>query len=141
MTTMNLESALFDYLTSDPGVESLVDDRVYPMRVPEGAILPAISYGRTSATRTYTYDSFEDTNAFVRVRMQFNCWSSKAEEAMQVGEAVLLALSGYDGELSGQLVASAFNVLEQDMYEGETKMYRRMLDFMILYEDELTPSS
>jgi hypothetical protein len=138
---MNLESALFDYLTSDPGVESLVDDRVYPMRVPEGAILPAISYGRTSATRTYTYDSFEDTNAFVRVRMQFNCWSSKAEEAMQVGEAVLLALSGYDGELSGQLVASAFNVLEQDMYEGETKMYRRMLDFMILYEDELTPSS
>jgi hypothetical protein len=73
--------------------------------------------------------------------MQFNCWSSKAEEAMEVGEAVLLALSGYDGEMGGQLIATAFNVLEQDNYEGETKMYRRMLDFFILYEDELTPSS
>lgn len=141
MTTMSLESALFGYLTTDPGVEALVGTRVFPFRVPEGANLPAVSYGRAGAVRLYTYDDFEDTNAFVRARVSFHCWSHKAEEAMQVGEAVLLALSGYEGDMGGQLIGSSFNVLEMDTYEGDTKMYRRTLDFHITYEEDLTPTS
>lgn len=136
-----LETALYGYLTSDPGVEALVLDRVYPVRMPEGTILPAITYARVSATRTYTYDSFEDTDAFTKARVQFNCWSTRPEEAMEIGEAVLLALSGYDGDMGGQLIGASFAVLEQDLYDGETKIYRRSLDFHILYEDNITSSS
>jgi hypothetical protein len=60
---------------------------------------------------------------------------------MQVGEAVMLALSGYGGQMGGQLVGASFNVLEIDIYEPEAKMYRRTLDFQIMYEEDLTPSS
>lgn len=136
-----LEEALFDYLTNDPGFESLVGDRLFPFHIPEGAAFPNVTYGRVSAQRDYDYDPFESTNAFVRVRMGFHCWSRNPEEAMKIGEAVLLALSGYEGDMGGQLVGASFAVLEQDTYEGETKLYRRSLDFQILYEEDLTPSS
>jgi hypothetical protein len=145
MTTFSLEQALFDYLSEDPVVSALVgageEARIYPFRVPEGKALPAISYARAGTNRTYTYDSFEETNAFVRARVSFHCWSNVPDEAMQVGEAVMLALSGYGGQMGGQLVGASFNVLEIDIYEPESKMYRRTLDFHIMYEEDLTPSS
>lgn len=141
MTTLALEKALFDYLTSDPNVENLVSDRVYPIRVPEGAQLPAVTYARVSANRIYTHDAFEDTNAFVRTRIQINCWSTKADEALEIGEAVMLALSGYEGDMSGTLIGASFVALEMDQYEGESKLFRKTLDFQIMYEDNLSPSS
>ena len=143
--SLALEQAVFDYLSEDPTLSALVgegdDARIYPFRVPEGKALPAISFSRVGANRTYTYDPFETTNAFVRVRLSFHCWSERPEVAMEVGEAVMLALSGYGGQMGGQLVGASFNVLELDMYEAESKMYRRTLDFHIMYEEDLTPSS
>lgn len=141
MTTLALENALFAYLSTDPQLSSLVEDRIFPIRMPEGTVLPAVTYARVSSTRTYFYEKFEDTDPFTRVRVQFNCWSNIADQAMEVGEAVLLALSGYDGDMAGQLIGSSFNVLEQDQYEGDAKLFRRILDFHIMYEDDLEPTS
>lgn len=141
MTTLALENALFAYLSTDPQLSSLVEDRIFPIRMPEGTVLPAVTYARVSSSRTYFYEKFEDTDPFTRVRVQFNCWSNIADQAMEVGEAVLLALSGYDGDMAGQLIGSSFNVLEQDQYEGDAKLFRRILDFHIMYEDDLEPTS
>lgn len=136
----NLEAALFDYLTADPGIAGLVGDRIFPLRGPEGVQLSYIAWQRVGAQRLYTYDDFEDTSAWVRARIQFSCWAVSSIEAMRVGEAVLLALSGYDGDMAGQLVGSSFAVLEMDDYEPATRLYRRILDFSISYEDDLVGS-
>lgn len=139
--TLALETALFDYLSGDGGVAALVGDRIYPMRLPEGAHIPAISWHRVDANRTYTFDPFEETDAWVQARVQFNCWAYTPEESMTIGEAVLMALSGFDGDMSGQLIGSSFAVNEFDTYEGTTKFHRRILDFLISYEDALTTGS
>lgn len=132
-----LEAALFDYLTgNDANTAALVDDRVYPLRLVEGCVLPAIAYQRVSASRRYTHDTFEDTSAYVNARIQFACWSNSALKAMNVGEAVLLDLSGYGGTMSGVLIGSSFAELERDDYESDTRLYRRLLDFRISYEDD-----
>lgn len=136
-----LEAALYGYLSTDPRLSALVGDRIYPFRLPEPTkaqpiSLPAVSWQRISAQRTYTYDSFEDTAAFVKARVQFSCWSNSPLEAIQVGEAVLLALSGYNGDMAGELIGSAEAALEIDDYEAGTKLYRRVIDFLISYEDE-----
>lgn len=135
-----LEAALYDYLTNDGGVAALVDDRVYPTRLPEGTNaqplpLPAISFQRISAARTYTYDSFEETSAWVRARVQFSCWSHSALESIEVGEAVLLALSGYSGDMSGEYIGSSSAELELDDYDAPVRLFRRSVDFFITYED------
>lgn len=139
--TLALETALFDYLSTDPGVSALVGERIYPNRLAEKTLIPAITWHRVDAPRTYTFDSFEDTDAWVQARIQFNCWAYTPDVAMTVGEAVLMALSGFDGDMAGQLIGSSFAVNEFDTYEGETKFHRRILDFIISYEDALSTGS
>ena len=136
---MRLEEALFDYLSTDPGISALVNDHVYPVRLPEGAPLPAVSFHRVSAERIYTHEIFSETDAWVRARVQVDCWSQdSAEQAMDVGDAVLAALSGYEGDMSGELIGSSFVVNEFDTYEAPTKIHRRILEFMVAYEDNVT---
>jgi Protein of unknown function (DUF3168) len=136
-----LEMALFEYLSNDPGVSALVENRIYPNKLKEGCNIPAISWNRVSARRIYTHDSFEDTDAWVQARIQINCWSNTPVEAMEVGEAVLVALSGFEGDMSGQLVGSSFADNEFDEYQAPTKYHRRIMDFLISYEDDVDAAS
>lgn len=130
-----LETALFTYLSTDPDVSSLVGNRIYPYRMPEGCQLPCISWRRVGASRIYTHDSFDETAPWVAARVQFDCWAITALEAVRIGEAMLLALSGYAGDMSGQLIGASSAELEMDLYEDQTKLYRRVLDFRLMYED------
>lgn len=130
-----IEAALYSYLVTEPTVSALVSDRVYPFRLPEGTALPAIAYQRISAQRTYTFDAF-GTPAWTRARIQFSCWGSTALEAIEVGEALLLSLSGYEGDMSGELIGSAMAEFELDDYQSQDRLYRRLLDVFISYEDD-----
>ena len=127
-----LEAEVFDYLSTDPGIGDLVGDRIYPVKSPERAVLPYIRWNRVDAQREYTYDSYEDTAAWVRARVQFDCFSTTAQEAMLIGEAVLLALSGH---------GATFAIRESDDYEKDTKLFKRSVDFRFLYQDDLSVSS
>lgn len=137
MTNAALEHAIYEYLTADTRVMTAVNTRVYLQRLPEGTTLPAVAYHRVSTERLYTFDSFDDTDPFVRARVQFDCWGRTALEAVEVGEAVMVALSGYDGSLSGEPIQASFVVDEFDDYEASTKFYRKVADMMITYEDDL----
>lgn len=137
---MRLAEALFSYLSSDPGVSSIVEDRIYPMRLPEKCQIPALSWQRIDAGRIYVYETYEDTTPVVLPRVQFNCWAYTFDEADALGDAVLLALSGYDGDMSGQLIGSSFAINELDTYEPATKFHRRILDFRLSYEEVLAES-
>lgn len=132
-----LEEALFDYLSNDPGLSALVETRIYPTKIPEPGIFPAVAWNRISARRTRTYDPYEDFDAFTTARVQIDSWANSFDEAVEVGEAVLAALSGYGGIMSGALVtAHALN--EFDDHDSGVKLWRRSLDFEVTYEDDLT---
>jgi len=136
-----LEVALTSYLTADGSeVAAMVGDRVFPVKVPEGAKLPCISWRRVSASRQYTHDPYDTTDAWVTARVQFSCWATTPLDAIKVGEAVMLALSGYEGDMAGQLIGSSDGVLEMDDYQTEQKLFRRVVDFIISYEDDLHSS-
>lgn len=138
---MQFEEGIFEYLTTDPNVASIVEDRIYPVRLPAGAEYPAVSWQKVSADRYYTHDTYESADPWVQARIQVNAWAKTEREAMLLGDAVLLALSGFEGNLGGQLVGSSFAVNEQDVYESQTTVHRRILDFIISYEDDALGSS
>ena len=56
---------------------------------------------------------------------------------MNVGEALVLALSGYSGDVDGTLIGQSFAELELDDYSGDTRLFRRIVDFRIGYEDDV----
>ena len=129
-----LENAMFDYLSTDATLSALVDTRIYPAKLPEPVTFPAIAWNRISAERVATYDAFDDYDAFVYTRVQFDAWAETYDEAMAVGEALLAALSGYGGVMSGELI-TAHAINEFDDHDSQTKKFRRSLDFRVGYED------
>jgi hypothetical protein len=131
-----LAEALKSYLTNDSEISAFVSERVYSMRLPEKSTIPAISWHQVSGRDAApTYDAAEDYSTWISARIQFNCWGRSGDQAMNLGEAVIAALSGYDGSIGGDLIQSSFLVNELDIYEVPTKLYRRILDFQISYED------
>ena len=132
-----LEDALTTVLAADTAVTTIVSDRIYPVSMPKGTVLPAVTYRRISAQRAYTFDAFDTGSAYVNATVEFSAWSNNAKEAMDVGEALVMALSGYSGDVDGTLVGSSFAELELDDYNGETKLFRRIVDFRIGYEDDV----
>jgi len=141
---VKLEQALFDYLTADPTLSGLIGERLFPVTLPQPPAqtkLPAVSYERVSAVRLYTFDTFEDTDAWPRARVSFTCWSNTPREAIVVGEAIMAALSGYEGDMAGAYIGSSFAELELDGYVPSAKLYRRIVDFHIAYEDDFASAS
>lgn len=128
-----LETPLFDYLTTALAAE--VDDRIYPKRAPEGSVLPYITYERVSSQRSYTHDPFPDEMAWVRARVSFACVAQTMLGAIDIGEALVEALSGYHGDMEGLDVGKADVLTEFERYDEQTKLYRRIVDVLIDYQD------
>jgi len=138
---VSFEEVLFDYLTGDEAIAALVELRVYPVgSVPERCPVPYITWNRVDANRLYTYDEFDENEPWVTARIQFNCWAYTAMESMDMGSALLAALSGYGDDMGGQLITS-FSVNELDTFEPGTKFHRRVLDFFISYQDSVKSQS
>jgi uncharacterized protein DUF3168 len=137
-----LEQALYTLLTNDTAVAAFVGDRIFPVSMPKPdpsnpTGLPAVSYRRLPGEYIYTFDKFDEGSAYVNATVEFSAWSNNAKEAMDVGEALVLALSGYSGDVDGTLIGQSFTRLELDMYDGDTKLYRRAVEFRIGYEDDV----
>jgi len=144
VTSLKLEVALKEYLEQDTNLLALLNDdshgfRLYPVNLPRDCKLPAVSWRRVAASRQGFYDPKETFSAWVNARIQFICYASSPTTAMEVGEAIMLALSGYEGEMSGEYVGSVAAVQEFDDAEGRS--YRRVMDFLVSYEDALEGSS
>jgi hypothetical protein len=127
------EEPLYDYLTTVLAAE--VGSRVYPKRGAEGTILPYITYERVSAQRTYTYDAFAETTAWINARVSFACIALTMAEAIVVAEALIVALSGYEGDLDGIPIGSANVIGEIDLYDENSRLYRRVVDVSFAYEE------
>jgi Protein of unknown function (DUF3168) len=138
---MQFEVSLFEYLSTDADLSALVGTRVYHGRLPEKAVYPAVSWGQVSARRGYDHDPYPDSHAWVTKRVQFNCWHPAIETAAEVGEAVIAALTNYSGDMEGQLIGSSFVENELDSYDATFKIWRRIVDVMVSYQDEAAVSS
>lgn len=138
---MLLEQALYSYLTGLDSVEAVIGDRLYPLRLAEGCDLPAVAYSRVGANRTYTFDRFLDVSAWVEARVQFACYGTTALSSLQAAHALLLGLSGYEGDMETLYIGSARAVLEVDTYEERPRLYRRLLDIVFAYEDDTSVGS
>lgn len=128
-----LETPVYDRLSTE--LVTFVSDRILPIRGEEGETLPYISWQRIGGPqRAYSHDPYP-AGAWVRARMQFSCWATTPLEAITIAEALIAALSGYAGPMGSLNIGSADVALEVDAYEGETKLYRRIVDVIFAYEE------
>lgn len=137
---MSIETELIDFFGNDAAVAGIIGNgdspesyRIYPLRLPQGYTLPAISFQRISTDREHVID--DGPIGWAWARFQLDMWAETYAEVRQLAEAVRQALDGYNDEMGDVTVAGAFAEGERDLYEEQTEIYRVTQDYLIPYKE------
>jgi hypothetical protein len=127
---MDPDEALVQFLLSRPGVAAEVGDRIYPLPLPQGAVLPAITYSDVGAGVSYSFDGPDATG---RARYQLDHWARTRSEARRVERTTREALDGFKGTWPGGLrVQGVFRRNGWVVYEPETQLQRAIADYQVV---------
>lgn len=128
---MGIEESIRTHLVDDTTVD--VSSRIYPLRLPQGYTLPAISYQRISAERVH---ELSGPTGWAWARFQLDCWSSSYSGVRSLAESVRQSLDGYKGILGGgSHVGGIYIEGERDLFEEDAEIYRVTMDFLIPYKE------
>lgn len=136
-----IEYAVRRQLLDNAAVAALVGDRIYPLVIPQGESLPAITYSIV-ATDEDTQEGDADTLA--RARVQLDCWATTHKQANDLARAVRLALPTTTGAIgSGTNRVEGVSIIPietgRQFYEPDTRYYRVMLEFYVWFPTTVNP--
>ena len=120
---MSFSDELFTYLTLEaPDVVSLVGTRVYPLKLPAQAVMPAITYQRISGPKPIATQADEGPT---HARIRINCWASTYEGSNALAGAVVSDLAGDAGPGLGHGKDG-----DQEDDDPNTGLFRRRLEYL-----------
>jgi len=126
---MTIEKDIYYQLTDDTDVSTLVGDRVYPMKLPQGWTLPAITYQRISGERAHCLNG---PSGRARPRFQIDCWAEDYDGAKDLSDKVRLCLDGFKGDINTESDVGGITLEgDRDIWEEDIKIYRITMDFII----------
>ena len=127
-----IDQALFTRLSTYAGLAALVGTRVYPLRLPESLVLPAVVYTRITGERESAIAS--DVGLAHGV-WQFDAWAAKYDGARTVADEVLGALKRQEFTAASVDVLEALLEREHELYEPEARLYRVSMDLTVWYRE------
>ena len=136
-TDTTIETVIYTILTGASGITDLTSTRIYPVYVPQDAVMPVLTYQELSAQREYTVDG---SIGMVSARYQINCWASNYSGARALSEAVRDAMEDYSGTVNTRYIHTIFLEDEGDISSlnpGNEKIKRigKRLDFLVWYNE------
>lgn len=128
---MSLETELRARLAADAGVSALVAARIYPLRLPQTPVYPALTYRRVSGLGVHNLSGAAGRG---RSRIQVDCWAETYLGAQALAAAARASLDGFNGTLV-TLRAVIFRENELDDFEDAPELYRVIQDWRISHDD------
>lgn len=86
---MSAVSLTINALKAAGGVSARVSTRVYPFPLPHSTVLPAIAVAMSSEVDEY---HLQGASQYPETTVQIHCVAAKAKDAIELGEAVKIAL-------------------------------------------------
>ena len=127
---MTLGDGLYTHLSSVLSV----GDRVYPLTLPQGAVLPAVTYqlvGGEGPLHSHGDANHGADPSFHRSRLQLACWAPSARAADLLAAEVETAVDGFTGTWGTVPVASALVDTSIDDWRQDVGRYRRIVDVLV----------
>ena len=115
-----LETVLFTTLGP------IVSGRCHPVVIPQDASFPCIRYA-TASTRME--DSLCGNSGLVRSSVQIDIYAQNFSEVRSLRESVLAAMLAFPAPFATLLT------MEQDAFESDVKLFRRMMQFSIAEQE------
>lgn len=133
---MTLGDGLYAHLSSALSV----GDRVYPLTLPQGVDLPAVTYQLVGgAGPLHSHGDAQGGEGptrptFQRSRVQLGCWGESARAAEVLAAEVEAALDGFTGTWGEVPIASALVDLSLDDWRPDVGKYRRIVDVLVQWQ-------
>lgn len=130
---MTLGDGLFAYLSA----RLSAGDRVYPLTLPQGVVLPAVMYqlvGGEGPLHSHA-DAHDDTGpagpSYERPRLELSCWADSARGAELLAAEVERFVDAFRGTWGVVPVGLALVGLTLDDYRPDVGRYRRIVDLVV----------
>lgn len=137
--TVEIEQGLGSYLSTYAGLVALISDRVYGMKIPQGATLPLLVYTRVSTPRELTHDTTGATGTLENPRFQFDAYGTTALAVQAITTQLREALNGKTGSIGAganqMTIQAAYVVDEVPEYDVPTELYRQRSEFIIWHAE------
>lgn len=136
---MTIGTALRAHLLADAGIAALVAARIYPLRLPQKAVMPAIVLTRVSGLR---FGHLRGAGSLARPRFQVDAWATTHDGATTLGSLCRVRLDGFVGTWTdAESPATAVKVsvhfeTEQDLFEEEIQggLCRHSADYFLFHQ-------
>lgn len=123
---------LYEYLSADADIKNRVHGRIYPIVLPQNALLPAIVYSPVLAN----YDSaLQGDTGFVRQTVQFVSHDTTYKKTRELSRLIKKALQDYQGDMNGLCIQAVF-VKSDYEYNGNTALKFDTEEYMSSIEFE-----
>lgn len=116
-----IENAIFERLRDDPGVKTIVGDKIFPQSAPQAggeddpdkAKLPRVTYQLISSNHFHNADG---ASRLANPLFQLNCVSKTYGEAKELANCVRRALQGFRGTVAGVVIQGIFLSNQRDEF-------------------------
>ena len=125
-----IEELLFRHLTRNQALVALVDNRIYPLVLPQNPTIPAIAYQRISTQMVLDRDDAH----LQRPRFQFDCYDRRAIQAWRLADALEEALAALKGQDGDPRIDCTLLDGRTDLFDPDTNLYRVSIDAFIWFE-------
>lgn len=137
---MELNEALYTYLTGISGLTTLISNRIYPDKLPDKCPLPAVTYHMTSEQETETFR--QPSTSLLSAVYSITVWASTRAAANMVSKQLRKAFKNYSGTMGGtggvpvSAVLKVARITDVDLTrEGAVIAYKDVQDFEFWYAE------
>ncbi len=122
---ITIGEGLRTYVLADAGIAAIVGTRMYPLRLPQKAVFPAIVYQRISGFR---FGHLRGSGSLARPRYQVDCWATQHLAATQLGNLCRVRLAGFAGEWSDDESPETTIRVQAIVFENETDLFEEEIN-------------
>lgn len=127
-----MDAALYARLVADAAVSALTT-RVYPVRLPDKAVLPAIRFFRVSTDRPSTMGA---DAGIAGARYQVDCWAVTQLGMIDLRDKLRQALQRWRDSGGSPVIQDTFIEAERDHgWEPDVQAFRGGIDALIWAEE------
>jgi hypothetical protein len=133
----DIRPALRSFLLGYSPISSLVGERVFPIKLPQGTTADSIVYNRISGVGDY---HLQGLSGFANNRIQIDAWASTADKATTLADLIRDRIDGYRGEMGTDsppsiTVHGVFMAGQMEDYDDEAKLHRMSRDYFINFTE------
>ncbi len=138
---MTIESALFNYLSNESGMTTLVSTRIYASSPPSAPVYPFVTF---QVLNNQPEHYMAGAVGLTEVLMQVDAWAFLVSEQQAISEALRNLLDGFRGAMGSELLAvrkcfleTRTTFQEPDKQGKNLPVHRASLDFSIWHVESL----